>query len=118
MASKSIKEQGGQQPQDWHKADILAAVHKAGWSLAELSRYHGYSNSRSISVALTRRWPKAQKLIAEVIGVPPETIWPSRYVEQDTAKHRALPPKTVVRVYKRNKQPSRVPHADQDRRAA
>ena len=29
--------------QDWHRADIIAALHKAGWSLRQLSLQHGYS---------------------------------------------------------------------------
>ncbi len=30
---------------DWHRADIIAALHKAGWSLRQLSLKHGYSQS-------------------------------------------------------------------------
>ncbi len=31
--------------QDWHKADIIAALHKKGLSLASLSRANGLSSS-------------------------------------------------------------------------
>ncbi len=65
--------------QDWHPADVVAALHKAGWTLRRLSRHYGYANGTTISVALHRRWPKGQRLIADAIGVPPEEIWPSRY---------------------------------------
>jgi Ner family transcriptional regulator len=63
---------------DWHPADVVAALRKAGWSLRKLSRHHGYQPT-VLSSALHRHWPKAECLIASVIGVPPDQIWPSRY---------------------------------------
>jgi len=63
---------------DWHPADIKAALEKAGWSLRGLSEHHGYYPT-ALSSALRSRYPKAQGLIAEAIGVDPEVIWPSRY---------------------------------------
>ncbi|MCO6524082.1 MAG: helix-turn-helix domain-containing protein, partial [Candidatus Schmidhempelia sp.] len=38
----------------------------------------GYAPS-TLSNAFAHSWPKAEKIIAEVIGVPPCDIWPSRY---------------------------------------
>jgi Ner family transcriptional regulator len=64
-------------PLDWHPADIVASLRKAGWSLRRLSHYHGYTPT-ALGTALSRPWPKAERLIAEAIGVSPETIWPSR----------------------------------------
>lgn len=64
--------------QDWHQADIIAAIRKKGTTLAAVSRGAGLSSS-TLSNALTRKWPKGEKLIAEAIGVNPELIWPSRY---------------------------------------
>lgn len=66
-------------PKDWHRADIVAALHKAGWSLRKLATHHGYSAPTTLSAALDRRWPKGQRLIADAIGVEPATIWPSWY---------------------------------------
>ncbi len=63
---------------DWHRADIVAALHKKGVTLAKLSRAHGLS-SRTLNNALERAYPKAEQIIAEVIGTEPEKIWPSRY---------------------------------------
>lgn len=71
MAKKST-------PQDWHRADIKAALDKKGTSMAHLSREHGYS-SGSLRIALRLPWPKAESIIAAAIGVPPQTIWPTRY---------------------------------------
>lgn len=71
---------------DWHKADIKAALEKAGWNLSSLSRHHGYSDRKQLSVVLGRCWPKGERLIADAIGVPPQTIWPSRYNPDGSCK--------------------------------
>ncbi|EJX0631351.1 helix-turn-helix domain-containing protein [Salmonella enterica] len=63
---------------DWHPADIIAALRKQGTSLAAVSRNAGLASS-TLANALTRRWPKGERLIAEALGVAPEQIWPSRY---------------------------------------
>lgn len=70
-----------QKKQDWHRADIVCALRKAGWSLRRLSAHHGYASPTTLTTALDRPWPKGERLIAEAIGVAPETIWPSRYLE-------------------------------------
>ena len=67
--------------QDWHRADILAALKKAGLSLRQLGMAHGYSPT-SLNNVLDRPWPKAERIVAEVLGVTPESIWPSRYQEK------------------------------------
>ncbi|WP_334470953.1 helix-turn-helix domain-containing protein [Arsenophonus sp. PmNCSU2021_1] len=66
-------------PSDWEREDIVAALHKKGWSIRRLSKHHGYKSPTSLTNALDRRWPKGQRLIAEAIGVAPYEIWPSRY---------------------------------------
>ena len=78
-----------QPPSDWHKADIVAAIHKAGWSLRRLSLHHGYKVGTVLHTALHRRFPKGERLIAEAIGVSPEDIWPSRYHDSTTRTRRA-----------------------------
>lgn len=67
---------------DWHPADIIAALKKRGTSLAALSRQAGLASS-TLANALTRHWPKGERLIAEALGVAPEQIWPSRYRKPD-----------------------------------
>ncbi|EFZ1722131.1 TPA: transcriptional regulator [Shigella flexneri] len=64
--------------QDWHPADIIAGLKKRGTSLSALSRQVGLASS-TLANALTRRWPKGERLIAEALGIKPEQIWPSRY---------------------------------------
>ncbi|MCW2477563.1 helix-turn-helix domain-containing protein [Candidatus Symbiopectobacterium sp. NZEC135] len=66
--------------QDWHPADIIAAIKRRGTSLAALSRASGLASS-TLANALTRRWPKGERLIAQAINVSPEEIWPSRYLK-------------------------------------
>lgn len=64
---------------DWHPADIRAALEKSGWSFNQLSQHHGYTCESALARAQHRPWPKAERLIADAIGVKPEVIWPSRY---------------------------------------
>lgn len=65
-------------PEDWHRADVVAALHKKGWSLRKLSVHHGLSPT-ALKNALDKPWPKAEKHIADAIGITPWQIWPSRY---------------------------------------
>jgi len=64
--------------EDWHSAYIVYQLRLKGLSLRRLSRLHGYSVTAA-SLAVYMPWPKMERLIAEAIGVPPQTIWPSRY---------------------------------------
>lgn len=66
--------------QDIHPADIIAMLHKRKMSLASLSRHVGLSSS-TLANALTRSWPKGEKIIAEALEMEPATIWPSRYYD-------------------------------------
>jgi Ner family transcriptional regulator len=63
---------------DWHRADIIAAIKKKGTTLSEVSRTTGYAPS-TLSNAFAHPWPKAEKIIADAIGVHPSEIWPSWY---------------------------------------
>lgn len=63
---------------DWHPADIVAALRKKGWSLRRLSVYHEL-RPLTLGRAISVPYPKAERIIADVIGVKPEAIWPSRY---------------------------------------
>lgn len=65
---------------DWHQADIIAALRKRGTTLAAVSRSAGLSSS-TLSNALSRSWPKGEKVIAQALDVHPSVIWPSRYFD-------------------------------------
>ncbi|EME5618970.1 helix-turn-helix domain-containing protein [Escherichia coli] len=76
LASQKKRTKGSQQ--DWHRADIVAALHKRGLTLSQLSRAQGLA-ARTLSNAFERHYPKAESLIAQALGVTPEEIWPTRY---------------------------------------
>lgn len=65
-------------PQDWHKADIICTLWKLGTSIQKLSREHNYKGN-GLEQAIRRPWPKGERIIADALGVTPQSIWPSRY---------------------------------------
>lgn len=74
--------------QDWHRADIKAALEKAGWTLRKLAVANGYV-AGVMCHPLNQQYPKAEAIIAKAIGVAPQVIWPSRYNEDGTPKKLA-----------------------------
>lgn len=66
----------------WHNADIVAAVKKAGTSLAKLAEANGFRAS-TFRAALHRRHPKAQLIIAKAIGRSRHELWPNWYGRDD-----------------------------------
>ncbi|PNK61492.1 helix-turn-helix domain-containing protein [Psychrobacter sp. FDAARGOS_221] len=64
--------------EDWHQAEIIASLKKSGTNMSALSEAHGYSRG-ALRNALYRPYPKAERIIAEAIGVEPKDIWPTRY---------------------------------------
>lgn len=70
--------------QDWHPADVVAEVRKAGWSLQQLGIENGYTHRSSLALALRKPYPKAEKIIADALGKSPQDIWPSRYNKDGT----------------------------------
>lgn len=65
--------------QDWHPSDVIASLHKAGWTLASLAEHHGLKSGGTLSKALRFSFPIAEKRIADALNVHPMVIWPSRY---------------------------------------
>lgn len=72
--------------EDWHPADVKAALHKRGITLSSLAKAHGLSESTSFSAALVRSMPANEKRIADALCLHPKDIWPSRYNEDGTRK--------------------------------
>ncbi|THF60945.1 helix-turn-helix domain-containing protein [Pseudothauera rhizosphaerae] len=87
MATASAKKAS---QQDWHPADIKAALEKKGWTLRALAAHHGLSSSSPLSHTFLRSYPLNEKRIAEAIGVPVQRIWPSRYFKDGTPRLRGL----------------------------
>ncbi len=69
--------------QDWHPADIIAALRKKGTTLAAVSRAAGLSSS-TLANALSRPWPRGEWLIADALKLHPSELWPSRYYDAET----------------------------------
>ncbi|PHM72338.1 helix-turn-helix transcriptional regulator [Xenorhabdus sp. KJ12.1] len=67
---------------DWHPADIIAALRKRGTTLAAISREAGLSSS-TLANTLARPWPKGEWIIANYLKLHPSEIWPSRYTDMD-----------------------------------
>lgn len=65
--------------EDWHPADIKAALQKKSWSLNQLGLDNGYRTKSALARALHGPYPKAERIIAKALGMKPQEIWPSRY---------------------------------------
>lgn len=76
--------------EDTHRADIVAALRKKGWSLRALSLQSGLA-AGTLKAALERPYPKAERIIASALGVAPETIWPQRYAKRNFTPVLTLP---------------------------
>ena len=66
---------------DWHPEDIKAAVRKRGWTLRDVSRAYGLPED-DCQKALRRPMFDGEYAIAEVLGLSPRQIWPSRYLPE------------------------------------
>jgi Ner family transcriptional regulator len=71
---------------DWHPADVIAALHKAGWSVRQLAFKHGLGES-TLRAALRNSSPRSETIIADALNLKVSAIWPER--EQLRAKRRA-----------------------------
>jgi Ner family transcriptional regulator len=67
--------------EDWHPADVLAALKKRGYSLAGLSVANGY-HPTAAGKALKQPWPAVERILADALGTEPHAIWPSRYDDE------------------------------------
>ncbi|MCJ2112751.1 helix-turn-helix domain-containing protein [Methylobacterium sp. E-025] len=68
--------------QIWHAQDVIAEIRKSGTSLAALSRLNGFAD-RSLRTALTKRWPRANSIIASHLNVSRHQIWPHWFGPND-----------------------------------
>jgi len=65
--------------QDWHPADIHAALKKRGVHLDKVGPSIGLHRSAGHKALHYRRWPKVKAKIAELLGHAPQEIWPSLF---------------------------------------
>lgn len=66
---------------DWHRIDIVAALHKRGVTMRGLSTGAGLKPD-TLKNALHRSYPKGERIIAGALNVEPANIWPSRYMRK------------------------------------
>lgn len=76
--------------EDWHPADIIAALRKKGITLSGLAKAYGLKHSSGFSAALVRSFPLAEKRLADALEIEPRVIWPSRYNEDGSIKPRGF----------------------------
>lgn len=62
--------------EDWHPADVIAALRKRNTSLRQLAIQNDYSHIQRV---LTSPWLAAEQIVARALDKKPEDIWPSRY---------------------------------------
>jgi Ner family transcriptional regulator len=72
-------------PEDWHPAQVVAGLRMRGWSLAQLADANGYTHRSTLTQALRKPYPRAEKIIAGALDLKPEQIWPSRYNKDGTS---------------------------------
>lgn len=77
--------------QDWHPADVIASLRKLNWSLRQLAFANGLQG-KTLNVALTKPYPRAEAIIADALGLQPKVIWPSRYNADGTSNRSAQRP--------------------------
>ncbi|MFH2504007.1 helix-turn-helix domain-containing protein [Klebsiella indica] len=75
---------------DWHPETIKAEIHKLGLSFRVLSVQAGYRPDSLKSVLRTPCRPY-QQIVADALGVTPETIWPSRYTVNSYVNQTGCP---------------------------
>ncbi|WP_336800621.1 helix-turn-helix domain-containing protein [Kaistia sp. MMO-174] len=66
----------------WHRADIIAAIHKKGSSLTRLGLANGFA-ATTLRSSLHRRHPKAHAIIAAFLGISQAELWPHWYASPD-----------------------------------
>jgi Ner family transcriptional regulator len=77
---------------DW--PGVIAELHRQGMTLTELGIRNGINPNTIRRLKSVKHYP-SQKVVAEFLGVEPETIWPDRYPK---GKPRILDIKKFPRV--------------------
>ncbi len=78
MSNTTVSQKNLKEGRDWHRADIVAALKKRGFSVRQLSRDSGLGEN-TLANALRSPWPKGERIIAAALEMEPSEIWPTRY---------------------------------------
>lgn len=87
MANDTVKKASRE---DWHPADIVAALHKRGFTLRDIARSHGLKDSSTLSKAMIASYPAAERRLAEAAGVPVQVMFAARYTPDGTSIPRGI----------------------------
>jgi Ner family transcriptional regulator len=96
--------------QDWHKADVKAALEKKGLTMTAVALRHGLDPSavrQSLREQNRRQFTRIKALIAAAIGLPPQTIWPSLFDSNGQPYWKRRPHKRSTQDGRRNVSGSR-----------
>ena len=80
----------------WHRADVVAAVRKRGSSLAEIARSIGLKR-QSMYWALISPHVRANRAIADFLGVPLNELWPQWFDADDNLISTRMLPRPAVK---------------------
>jgi Ner family transcriptional regulator len=83
LSSDKARSSRTETSRDWDRYQIIAVLHRHGFSLLQLSILNGYTRN-TVRDALDRPYPKCERIIARALGLKPADIWPSRYVNRQT----------------------------------
>lgn len=87
MANNSTKKTSRE---DWHPADIVAALHKRGYTLRDIAREEGLNDSSTLSKAMVQSYPAGERRLAKYAGVPLQEMFPTRYTADGTKIPRGI----------------------------
>jgi len=87
MANQSSKKTSRE---DWHPADIVAALHKRGYTLRDIARAEGLNDSSTLSKAMVTSYPAGERRLAKYAGVPVQVMFPTRYFADGTKIPRGI----------------------------
>lgn len=72
--------------QDWDRLRIRRALKDVGYTIRRIGVEVGYGYPDSARAVFRTAMPPAERKIAEVLGLKPKDIWPSRYEADGTPK--------------------------------
>ena len=73
----------------WHPADVRAALEKRGLTYADVARRHDLAES-TVRYAARAKSHAGEQAIAAELGIPAQTIWPDRYDDDGTPRHKRI----------------------------
>ena len=66
---------------DWPPHRVVYELRERGWSFKRIAEAYGYSCPHTPSDVQRKPYPVMEAIVAGIIGVAPQEIWPSRYDE-------------------------------------